>query len=276
MFKAGIFARELILFSVAQTLGLVTAFRYLSFFKDGGFVLDTNLHFSFADIIFMSFFLLFFIFLTLKNNHASRIFFRISFWLIIFSGSQTLFFVFMPPFWSLVAAVILVVSMIKTSKVWLQNLGVILGLAGIGSFVGLSLEPLTAVFVLAILSVYDIVAVYLTGHMIKMAEGMIRARAIFGLVIPSENSGFKEKIADIQPGEQFMILGSGDVVLPLILITSLARVSSVQAWVVAGFSALGLLITHLLFVSQKQRRPMAALPPIAAMSIIGYLVVRLI
>ncbi len=272
MLKARVFVKELILFSGAQALGLIVAFRYLSYFKNSGVVPDLNLQFSLTDIIFMSVFLLLFIFLAVRKNRVSQVFFRIFFWLVVFSGSQALFFAFVPPFWALIAAVLLVVLMVKVSRVWLQNLGVVLGVAGIGLVVGLSLTPLTAVFILAILSVYDIVAVYFTGHMVKMAEGMIRAQAIFGLVIPSENSGFKEKMADIKPGEQFMILGSGDVALPLILISSLTRISSVQAWFVAGFAVLGLLITHLLFVSQKQRRPMAALPPIAAMSIIGYLV----
>ena len=73
-----------------------------------------------------------------------------------------------------------------------------------------------------------------------------------------------------------MILGSGDIALPLILIISVARASFWQAIVVAGFSLLGLLVTHLIFVNQKVRRPMAALPPIAALSIIGYLLASLI
>ena len=72
-----------------------------------------------------------------------------------------------------------------------------------------------------------------------------------------------------------MILGSGDVILPLLLAASLVRISVSQAAVVVVFACLGLLITNLLFTSQKTRRPMAALPPIAAMSIIGYLVASL-
>ena len=133
-----------------------------------------------------------------------------------------------------------------------------------------------AVWILAILSVYDIIAVYWTKHMVKMAEGMIASHAIFGFIIPAKFSGFKEKISAVRPGENFMILGSGDIALPLVLVVSVARVSFLQAIIVAGFSILGLLAMHLIFVNQKQRRPMAALPPIAALSIIGYLVSSLI
>ena len=135
---------------------------------------------------------------------------------------------------------------------------------------------MVAVWVLAVLSVYDIIAVYFTKHMVKMAEGMIASKAIFGFIIPLQSSGFKEKISAVQPGENFMVLGSGDIVLPLILTVSVARVSFLQAIFVAVFSVFGLLATHLIFVNQKERRPMAALPPIAALSIIGYLVSSLI
>ena len=105
-----------------------------------------------------------------------------------------------------------------------------------------------------------------------MAEGMIASRAIFGFIIPAKLSGFKEKLSVVRPGENFMILGSGDIVLPLILTASLARSSFWQAMAVAVFSVFGLLLTHLIFVNQKERRPMAALPPIAALSIVGYLI----
>jgi len=45
-----------------------------------------------------------------------------------------------------------------------------------------------------------------------------------------------------------------------------------QAVITSLFSLIGLFITHLIFVNQKSRRPMAALPPIATLTIIGYLV----
>ena len=69
-----------------------------------------------------------------------------------------------------------------------------------------------------------------------------------------------------------MILGSGDIGLPLMFAASLVSTSLWAAVVVALFSVIGLFVTHVLFLNQQQRRPMAALPPIATMAIIGYLV----
>ena len=69
-----------------------------------------------------------------------------------------------------------------------------------------------------------------------------------------------------------MILGSGDIGLPVVLASSVAGYSLDDAIIVAIFSLAGLFLTHLIFVNQRERKPMAALPPIATMSIIGYLV----
>ncbi|MGD0976945.1 MAG: presenilin family intramembrane aspartyl protease, partial [Minisyncoccia bacterium] len=101
------------------------------------------------------------------------------------------------------------------------------------------------------------------------------SRAIFGFIIPSSVKDFGNRMQTVQPGEQFMVLGSGDVIFPLIMTVSLVRTSLTQALIVFVFSLLGILATHLIFVNQKIRRPMAALPPIATLTIIGYLVSRL-
>ena len=123
---------------------------------------------------------------------------------------------------------------------------------------------MTAIVLLAVFSVYDIIAVYKTKHMVKMARDMMEAGAIFGLIIATKKP------------KDFMILGSGDILLPLILSATVAAYSILGAVIISLFAAAGLFVTHLLFSNQKRRKPMAALPPIATLSIIGYLVFLLI
>ncbi|MBI2057620.1 MAG: hypothetical protein HYT63_01395 [Candidatus Yanofskybacteria bacterium] len=267
--------KGVILFASAQILGLLTVQRQLSLLPSAGLP-SLDFKFSFWDIFIFSAVLLVFIFFVFRQGKPSRIFFKIFLWLVIFSGSQIIFSVFLSPTVALITLVLFLILVLAIPRVAVQNLAVILAITGIGSVLGLSLTPIAAVIILAIFSVYDIVAVYFTGHMIKMAENMIRSNAIFGLVIPNRFSDFKEKTGNMKLGEQFMILGSGDVALPLILVSSLVRVSLIQAWLVAVFAVAGFVITHLLFANQKERKPMAALPPIAAMSIIGYLITMLI
>lgn len=187
--------------------------------------------------------------------------------------TQLVFAIWLGPVNSTLAAVAMLALFWSWQRVFLQNLLMILTLAGLGAILGLALTPISAVVILAALSFYDIIAVYKTGHMIRLAEAMLKSRAIFGFVIPNTALGFASNMKNVTPGEGFMILGSGDVALPLVLAASLVRVSLTQAIVVAVFSLLGLMLTHLIFTNQTTRRPMAALPPIAALSIIGYLAV---
>ena len=273
-----LFVKEAILFGAVQALGLWAAFRFLADTKLNYLIPDASasLHLGLPDLFALVGFIFLFIFLAKKSGKVSAIFFKVFLWAVVFSGSEIIFSLFLNPLPAFIASLILILAMILIPRVLVLNIAVILGLAGIGAIFGLSITPIVAVWILAIFSVYDIVAVYWTKHMVAMARGMIASKAIFGFIIPLRASGFKEKISAVQPGENFMILGSGDIVLPLVLTVSVARVSMWQALVVAIFSVFGLLATHLIFVNQKDRRPMAALPPIAALSIIGYLLSSLI
>ena len=269
-----LFVKEAILFGAVQVLGLWAVFRFLNDLKLNYLApeFSTDFHLNLSDLFILVAFVFIFIFLARKRGRASVVFFRVFLWLIVFSGAQIIFSLFLSPINTIIFSLMVVLTMALAPRVIVLNVAVILGLAGVGSIVGLAITPLVAVWVLAILSIYDIMAVYVTKHMVQIAEGMIASRAIFGFIIPAKLSGFKEKLSVVRPGENFMILGSGDIVLPLILTASLARSSFWQAMAVAVFSVFGLLLTHLIFVNQKERRPMAALPPIAALSIVGYLI----
>lgn len=173
---------------------------------------------------------------------------------------------------ALLAAILVIIGMVSLKIILMQDIAVVLAIAGIGAVLGLGLTPLIVVFILIILSFYDIIAVYKTKHMIKLAETMIKSRTIFGFIIPFNFKDFFVSSHRAHPGEGFMILGSGDIIMPVLLSASLVPISLRQSLFVLFFSLIGLFIAHLLFVNQEKRRPMAALPPIAAMSIIGYLI----
>lgn len=267
--KFSLFVRVLSLFLLTQVLGVWVAVKLLSQLPAA--VANIS-EFAAGDLIYIVGFAAVFFFAAYKFPRFSAVFYKMVLSIIIFSASQIVLSIWLAPIPALAGGLAALALFWLYRAVWVQDLVMLLTLAGIGAVFGLALTPLTVVIILVILSFYDIIAVYKTGHMVKLAETMVRARAIFGFVIPAAASGFRENITRVQPGEEFMILGSGDVVLPLLLAASLARISVSQAAVVVAFACLGLLITNLLFTSQKTRRPMAALPPIAAMSIIGYLI----
>lgn len=200
------------------------------------------------------------------------LFLRIFFLLALFSGTLITLSIFLGNIWAFIFSSLLIVFYIFYPYVWFHNIILILTLPGIASMLGSSLSPKTTIFLLIFMSIYDYVAVYRTKHMIKMAKAMVAGRAIFAMIYPQHLHGFKARIRDAHPGEGFMMLGSGDFVFPIIMATSAYAVSAGAAWTVFIFSLFGLLLMHLIFMFQKVRRPMPALPPLAAFAIIGFFI----
>lgn len=273
-FNSPFLSKGLILFAATQILGIY--FAYKIFLETAPIPVRNISSFSIRDLIYFSIAVFLFLFFTLRFVRFGAFLYRIILTFIIFSVLQLILSLWLAEVLAFVGAVALTAAFWVYPSVIFENLLMIFTMAGLGAIFGLSLTPITVVLILVAFSFYDIIAVYKTGHMVKMAEAMIKSRAIFGLIIPRTYSDFTQSMRAVQPGEHFMILGSGDVILPLVLSASLVRVSLPQTIVVAIFSALGFVLTGLIFANQEVRRPMAALPPIATLSIIGYLLGSLI
>ena len=268
--KLGLTIKVLVLFAATQLLGVYTASRLLPQLADTAAAGISD--FTLSGILLTVVFTAVFLFLSFRFEYFGSWLYRVFLTVIIFSAAQVLAGIWFGPTIALIIALTVPLVYWLWQSVLAQNAVMLVTLAAIGAALGLAVTPLTAVIALVVLSFYDIIAVYRTGHMVKLAQGMIRARAIFGFVVPEDSRDFGVKLDQVTPGQGFMILGSGDVILPLLLAASLVRSSVITALLVAGFATLGALLTHCLFTSQKIRRPMAALPPIALMSIVGYLV----
>jgi presenilin-like A22 family membrane protease len=269
-FKLPLFLKIFILFGLTQLAGIYVAYKFLPLL--GSLQPARISSFSISDVIILAVFVFFLVLIVKRLKLVSLIFFKLFLSVVIFTGTQAMLALWLSPLISTLAAFLLLVLFWFFNNVFLQDLVMVLTFAGVGAILGISLAPETVILILVILSFYDIIAVYKTRHMVELAEAMIQSRAIFGFVIPSSFRGFKERMIKVSPGEQFMILGSGDVILPLLLSTSLVRTSVSQALIVAAFSVLGLFLMHLIFTNQKTRQPMAALPPIALAAIVGYIV----
>lgn len=276
-FKFGpkLFLKEFLLFLSALALGIFTAHRYV-FSVYNEFVPQT-VKFSWSDFIFLAIFILLFI-LASRNKKVSGFLLNLFLILIVFSGTEIVAGTVVGFPWDMVFSFIVLALFLILRNVLVHNIAIIFSLAGLGSILGLSLTTQTIVIILLILSFYDVIAVYKTKHMVAMARNMIESGAVFGFIIPFEFKGFlsTRKEARDKLGEQFMVLGSGDIGLPIIFAGSLVAQSLLTAMFVAGFSLIGLFATHLIFINQKKRAPMAALPPIATMTIIGYLIALLL
>ena len=197
-------------------------------------------------------------------------FLRIFFLTALFSGTLITLSVFMSNTWSIILSLLLVTTYGFYPYVWFHNLVLILTLPGIAAVLGASLTPYAAAILLIFMSVYDYIAVYKTKHMVKMAKAMIAGRAIFAMIYPEHWHGFKSHLNEAHAGDGLMMLGVGDFVFPIIMATSAYSISTLAAWTVLAASLFGLLLMHLIFTFQKVRRPMPALPPLAAFAILGF------
>lgn len=269
-FRLKLFFKEALLFAATMAVGIWTAYRY-SLMPNA--VQLPELKLSFWNVLLAIVVVLFFVFAP-KYKRVAKFFFKFFLVFVVFAGSQIIAGAFVKPPIDLVAAIVAVLVFIFFRNVLIHNIGVMLGIAGIASVLGLVISPKTALFLLIVLSFYDILSVYVTKHMVAMAKNMIESGSPFGFIVPSEGASFFKPRHEAQAkiGEQFMILGSGDVGLPLVLASSLVGLYISEAIIVGIFSLVGLFLTHLIFVNQEIRKPMAALPPIATLSIIGYLI----
>ncbi|MFW6130809.1 MAG: presenilin family intramembrane aspartyl protease [Atribacterota bacterium] len=281
-----IFWKEVLLFVFTQVLGILVAIRLSKFLK------DLKLEPEPVSIVD---FLIYFVIITLAvliflkiSKKGTGLALQIFFVLAVFSGLDILFGAFFGEPIAVVLSACLIILRFIQPTVLIHNLIVIGGLAGIGGMLGLTLLPRDAIILLVILAIYDVIAVYKTKHMVKMAEAMIKKRVILGIIVPGKINQFRASMSDVEknkipvqrilkPGKrsQFMILGGGDLALPLLLISSVAGQSIIQAIIVLIFAVFGLLVMHFMFIKLKSK-PMPALPPLAIFSILGYLVSSLL
>ena len=271
-----IFIIEAFLFCLTLGLGIAAAFRMNEIFK----IQKVNIpQISFSQFILNFLLATLFIFLILrfvKFEKEKGTIFKILFILAVLLGGLLFLETWLPEHLSLIFIFVLIFWWLKKPSVLIQDLLIILGIAGTGSILGLSLNPLTVVALLIIFLIYDFIAVYKTKHMVRMAKAMLESRAILAIVIPPNIFGFRESLEKIQPGGKFLILGGGDIAFPLIFSVSLIPSGIFNSLIVALFSLIGLFASFWFFTKQKERKPIPALPPIAFFSIIGYLITKIL
>ncbi len=270
------FSIEAFLFCLTLLLGIVTASKINEVLRFQKVIMPPFSFWQFIFYFILATLLIFFIPYFLRFKKEKKTFFRAVFILATFFGGTSFFSCWMsdPPALILMAGIVF--WWLKRPTILNQDLCLILGMAGIGSILGLSLDPLMVALLLVFFSIYDFIAVYKTKHMIRMAKEMIESRAILAFLIPPDISGFRESLEKIEPGGKFLILGGGDVVFPLLFATSLVSQGILDSLIVATFSLIGLFAGFYFFTTQKVRQPIPALPPIALFSIIGYLITKIL
>jgi len=269
-----VFLIETFLFVISFILGIFSAFKTSRILKAEQIVIEKI---SFWDFIFSFFaatlFIVFFVYF-FKPKKTKKIIYKLLFLFVVFGAGILLLESFLKEPLPLFLISILLFWWYKKPIVLNQDILVILAIAGVGGFLGLAINYQTVFFLLIIFSLYDFFAVYKTKHMVKMANEMVENQAILGIVLPQNLFQFSASLAKVKPGGEFFILGAGDFVFPLLFSVSLLSEGLTHSIIVAFFSLIGLLASFYIFVSQKNRQPLPALPFIVFFSLIGFFVSR--
>ena len=151
---------------------------------------------------------------------------------------------------------LLLLVLMKRDSIVVMNTVLIFTISGIGALLGSSLGFTPALALLLGMSVYDIIAVYVTKHMVTLAE---------------ESKGRFAMMFLIPVGDRVMGLGAGDIALPLTFTVSVLASHGAGYAVPTAYGGLLGLIWLFYYVQTKEKVTLPALPPITVGLLVGYL-----
>lgn len=258
-----VFFNLLFLFLAAQLLGVYSGVFITQDAKTNEVI--TQLHVvaepgAPASVLYLFFYVLLgalAMYLLVKFYKGDLLFILIEFAVVSFASS-IVFYSFLKPLLALTEISIIIsivlglaLAFLKAALPGLRNIAAVLATAGAGAVFGFSLTFYAAIIFLILLSIYDYIAVFKTRHMVEIAESLSRRQTSF--MISS-----KQKT---EAGEIRFELGTGDMLLPIILGVSGFQINPIYSAIVLVASVFSLFVLFILLTRKKAVLP--ALPVIA-------------
>jgi len=115
-----------------------------------------------------------------------------------------------------------------------------------------------------------------------MADWLSQINALAALIIPKNYSEWNlnlkkrgEKVIEVNPADrEYSILGGGDIAFPCLLTASVYFAQGLKpAAIIAVLGLLGLVSVYVIQARFLKGKPMPALPPIAAFTLVGLLII---
>jgi presenilin-like A22 family membrane protease len=210
-----------------------------------------------------------------------RLLFRVLFALMFAWGVFIIIALISPPAVAYAAAVIAGIAWLFWARIWLHNLLLLVTLSGAGSVFGFIFSPLTFMIFMLVVAVYDFLAVRF-GFMVWMADRLSESTALPAFIFPKRLGDWKLNLRSVRVGDlkkkeaeerEYSILGGGDIGFPLMLTVSVFFEADLGSALLVGvFALMGLMSAFLLQLLWLKGKPMPALPPIAFLSLIGFLI----
>jgi len=211
---------------------------------------------------------------------ALKIFLRLLFALLFSWGAFIATVFYLPLPLAVAIAVVFGTFWFLIPLVWLHNLVLILAVSSLGAVFGRFITPWTAMAIILALAIYDFLAVRFR-FMLWMADRLSQINALPALIIPKNYSEWnfnlkkREKIIEVNPAaREYSILGGGDIAFPCLLTASVYFAQGLApAAIIAVLGLLGLVSVYVIQAIFLKGKPMPALPPIAAFTLVGLLII---
>ncbi|MFC2044667.1 presenilin family intramembrane aspartyl protease [Chloroflexota bacterium] len=210
-----------------------------------------------------------------------RLVFRILFALMFAWGVFVITALTLPTAGAYPVAIIAGISWLFWPRVWLHNLLFLIALAGAGSVFGFLFSPWTFMIFMLIIAVYDILAVHF-GFMVWMVDKLSESTTLPAFIFPKQIRDWKLSLQNVRLDEikknesaerEYTVLGGGDVGFPLMLAVSIYFTTNLASAIFVGvFALVGLMSALLIQLLWLKGKPIPALPPIAGLSLIGFII----
>ncbi len=193
------------------------------------------------------------------------------------------FSAFIPQILALILAVVFALIRIFKPNVIIHNFTELFVYGGLAAIFVPILSVLSIFILLILISIYDMIAVWKTKHMVSMAQFQAKSKIFAGLFVQyksketpvvEETKSTKKKVEIKEKGEyREAILGGGDIAFPLLFSgVMLKNFGFIPALITSLTAALALLI---LFMLADKKKFYPAMPPISLGCLLGYIIVIL-
>jgi len=190
--------------------------------------------------------------------------FRVLELVMIFITSSLVFFVILAYLnvqyaYEITLAISILLVVLKFAYPRVKNVTAIISSAAVGALFGFSFDIIPTILFVFLISLYDVISVFVTKHMVYMAKEMRRMDLSF--TISSREKRYVREKGKRKEEEFSVELGSGDMAIPLMLAVSVYRsFGLIDSLAVVLGSALGLVVV--LYYVTRKRVFLPALPPL--------------
>ncbi len=242
-------------FLAVQFLGIFVAEK---FFKKDIVVIQGGSNPSTSLYLFLAILVASGIVLTLIKFNLSKFLYYFVDYGGLFLMNYYVFTFFIGTYLSLASSIAVVAIRYKVRKWYVLNYCTIILSVGVVSFLSTSLKPLVIAILMVLLSVYDVISVYKTKHMLTLADDVM------------EQGGSQVFRGEIE--DETIIIGAADIIFPNLLIVSMYYNYGIPLYLVtASLSLFGLLLATRFY--REEGLPMM---PFVSLGVVGVVIASIL